>query len=238
MTESKAPDPWVTGTPPVAQRVPGIHETPDTTYVDSPGSGIRRPVLIGLGVGLAVTAIVAAVVLGSESTDEAQKTRTIPAATKTAPSHSSTTTTTTTTEPNTVTAPAVVPSTAVTAPPATAARTSPPAPAVAPTPRATASPAAPVYTPVGLPAGVGGTISGCSWQAAGGGQYQASGTITNAPTTSHGWTITIHWLQNGREVGAQSALVDLGAGQSKPWSLSMGAPTAPADPFSCALSVE
>jgi hypothetical protein len=90
---------------------------------------------------------------------------------------------------------------------------------------------------VPLPAGVGATLTGCSWQPTGSGQYEASGTLTNGPNTAHGWTITIHWLQAGREVGQQRAVVDPGPGAAKPWSLSLGAPTPPADPFSCALSV-
>ncbi len=80
-------------------------------------------------------------------------------------------------------------------------------------------------------------MTGCSWQPTGSGRYEASGTLTNGPGTQHGWTITIHWLQDGREVGEQSAAVNLGAGASTPWELSLGAPTPPADPFSCALSV-
>jgi len=47
----------------------------------------------------------------------------------------------------------------------------------------------------------------------------------------------MHWLQNGREIGQQSGVVEIGAGQSAPWSLAASAPVPPADPFACALSV-
>src|SRR5262245_61804732 len=57
--------PWVTGTPPGAQRVPGIDEAPEAKYVDPSVPSPWRPVLIGVGIGLAVTAIVGAVVFGS-----------------------------------------------------------------------------------------------------------------------------------------------------------------------------
>src|SRR4051812_30387312 len=63
-------DPWVTGPPPGAQRVPGIDEAPEAKYVDPTLPKPWRPVLIGVGVGLVVTAVVAAIVFGSGSSDE------------------------------------------------------------------------------------------------------------------------------------------------------------------------
>jgi hypothetical protein len=46
----------------------------------------------------------------------------------------------------------------------------------------------------------------------------------------------MHWLQNGREIAQQSAVVGVTAGQSAPWNLTLGAPNPPADPFSCSLT--
>lgn len=220
--------PWVTGTPVPAQRVPGIHQTQDTTYVEpEPENPRRRAVMIGLAIGLGVTAAFALIVLTMNASDDS-KPKTIGA--EKAPDVSTTSTTTTTTGPgaSTTSTPGVAP----TAPPATAA----PTPTTVATPRATADPAAPPYAAQPLPAGVSGTLASCSWQPAGGGRYEASGTLTNGPSTTHGWIVTMHWLQNGREVGQQSGVVEIGAGQSAPWSLAMSAPVAPADPFSCALS--
>jgi hypothetical protein len=191
----------------------------------------REAVIIGAAVGLGVTAIFAVVVLPGDSNDRPKES---------AVSAGGTASTATTRRAGTTTTLASLPSAPSTS---TSTRTSTttraaPAAVIPPTPRATAGAGAPVYTPVPLPPGVHATLTNCSWQPAGGGQYQAAGTLTNDPASTHGWTITIHWLQNGREVGQQSALVDLGVGQSKPWSLSMGAGTAPADPFSCALGVD
>jgi hypothetical protein len=88
-----------------------------------------------------------------------------------------------------------------------------------------------------LPAGVGATIGACSWQPAGGGRYEAAGTVTNGTAAARSWTVTIHWLQDGREIAEQATVVTLPAAAAKPWKLALAAPVAPADPFSCALSV-
>ncbi|MGZ6965519.1 MAG: hypothetical protein ACXVKA_15045 [Acidimicrobiia bacterium] len=222
-----AAEPWVTGAPIAAQRVPGIDEAPETTYVEPQSRKNRRAVLIGLAIGLGATAIFA-VVASANSSDGSKKSAL--ASKKRLSRTSSTSTTTTTLPPDTssTSAPAALP----VAPPSTTATTA----AAPPTPRATADPAAPVYVAEPLPAGVSGTLAACSWQTTNGGQYEASGTLTNAPSTTHGWTITIHWLQNGREIAQQSGVVDLAAGQSQPWSLSLSSASPPADPFSCALS--
>jgi hypothetical protein len=229
-TDAESAGPWVTGAPVPAQRVPGILETQDTTYVEpEPANRRRRAIMIGLAIGLGVVAAFAVIVLSMNSTDD-PKTKTIGAEKAPDVSTTSSTTTTTTTAPgaSTTSTPAVAP----TAPPATAATTT----TTVATPRATSDPAAPLYIAQPLPAGVSGTLGSCSWQPAGGGHYEASGTLTNGPSTTHGWIVTMHWLQNGREIGQQSGVVDIGAGQSAPWSLAMDAPVPPADPFSCALS--
>jgi hypothetical protein len=87
-----------------------------------------------------------------------------------------------------------------------------------------------------LPDGVTGTLTACAWDPVGGGRYLASGTITNSPSTNKPWTLTMHWLQNRREIATQSTIVALGAGESKPWTITLAAPTPPADPFACSLS--
>lgn len=225
--KNPAEEPWVTGAPAAAQRVPGIDETPDTTYVDPTTPHPRRAILIGVAVGLAVTAIVGAIVASARSTDDPTA-KAGPSATA---SRSSSTT-----EPSTTTTVASPSTTAlpVSNAPVTSATTVPAPPP--PTPRATANPAAAPYVDVPMPSGVSATLTSCAWQPTNGGQYEAAGTVTNAPSTNRGWTLTMHWLQNQRELAQQSAEVDLGAGQSKPWSLTLGAPTPPADPFSCSLS--
>jgi hypothetical protein len=219
--------PWVTGAPVPAQRVPGILETQDTTYVEPEPNRRRRAVLIGLAIGLGVVAAFAVIILSTDASDDPKPK---PIAAEKAPDVSTTASTTTTTAPGASTT--TTPGATTTAPPATAATT----PTTVATPRATSDPAAPLYIAQPLPSGVTGTLGSCSWQPAGGGRYEASGTLTNGPSTSHGWIVTMHWLQNGREIGQQSGVVEMGAGQTAPWSLAMSAPNPPADPFSCALS--
>lgn len=226
-------EPWVTGAPGPVRRVPGIDETSETTYVEPQAGTQRRAILAGLAVGLTVTAIFAAIVLTGGSTGDAKHGAVRPNVVVTTPSKKLRNTTTTTWATATTTTTAAAAPTATTAAPlsTTATTAAPP-----PTPRATAFPAAPAYAPVPMPAGVSGALTACSWQPTNGGQYQAAGTLTNGPSTNHGWTITMHWLQNGRQLSQQSAVVDLGPSQSKPWSLALSAPNPPADPFSCALS--
>jgi hypothetical protein len=232
-----AGEPWVRRTPVVGQRVPGIEEAQESTYVDK-GAGRTSwyvPVLVGVAIGLVVTAIFAAVVVSTDSGGSSKEAEVGPGATAT----SSTTrkTTTTTSEDwwkrtTTTTAPAASSGTTpnTTAPPTFAA-------AVVPaTPRATTDPAAPPYAQVPLPQGVSATLTNCAWQPTNGGQYEAAGTVTNGAATNHGWTLTMHWLQNAREIAQQTTVVPLTAGQSAPWSVTLAAPNPPADPFSCALT--
>jgi hypothetical protein len=227
-------EPWVTGTQPGAQRVPGIDEAPEAKYVDPSVPSPWRPVLIGVGIGLAVTAIVGAVVFGSRSGDEpSAKAKAGPATALTRPADvrdadgSATTTTTVA---------AATPSTTVAAAtPATTPATAAPAAAPAPTPRATANPALPLYTDQELPRGLTGTIGACAWQTANGGQLLASGTITNSPTTNKPWTLTMHFLQARRELAQSSVVVPIGAGQSKPWTITTRMPNPPPD-LVCSLS--
>lgn len=230
-------EPWVTGAPTVAQRVPGIDEAQETTYVDPehPGrSSWWRAALIGTGIGLVATAIFAAVMVSSDSDAGSDETVIGAGATASSSTTRSTTATTSVEWWRRATSTTV-------SPPATTSTTAPPpsalAAAVTPaTPRATASPALAPYTKVPLPNGVSATMTTCAWQPTNGGQYEAGGTVTNGPSTNHGWTLTIHWLQNDREIATQSAVVPLTAGQSAPWNLTLSAPAAPADPFSCALT--
>jgi hypothetical protein len=224
----------VTGTPPGAQRVPGIDEAPEAKYVDPSVPSPWRPVLIGVGIGLAATAVFAAIVFGSQTGDEPSASpEPGPATVVTRPQAdrladgSATTTTTVATPPST--AAAVVPA----APPPAPAPA--PAPTPPPTPRATANPALPLYTDQALPAGVTASIGTCAWQTANGGQLLASGTVTNAPTTNKPWTLTMHFLQARRELATSSVVVPLGAGQSKPWTITTRMPNPPPD-LVCSLS--
>lgn len=225
-----AAEPWVTGKPIAAQRVPGINEAQDATYVDPEPTSWRRAALIGGAIGLVVTAIFAAVVVSADSGGSPKKS-VVGAGATTRTFSNSTTTTTGAPVPSTTSPPP--PTTAAT--PSTTAAAAPVAAAL-PTPRATSDPAAPTFTAAALPHGLNATMSTCAWQPTNGGQYQAAGTATNGPSTNHGSTLTIHWLQNGREIAQQSALIPLTAGQSAPWNLTLAAPTPPADPFSCALT--
>jgi hypothetical protein len=223
-------EPWVTGDGPRPQHVPGIDDVPDTTYVEkSDARSARRAMLIGGAIGLAVVAIFAVVVLSGGSDNKTREEAVVGPDATLARSSTTTSTSTSSTSTTTTSAPPV---TSTTLPPATVA-TAAPAP---PTPRATADPAAAPYVPQSLPAGVSGTLTSCSWQPTAGGQYEAAGTLTNGPANPHGWAITIHWLQNSREIAQASTVVDITASQSKPWSLTLAAPVPPADPFSCALS--
>jgi hypothetical protein len=226
-------EPWVTGTQPGAQRVPGIDEAPEAKYVDPSVPSPWRPVLIGVGIGLAVTAIVAAVVFGSGSSDEpAAKAKAGPATALTRPADAregdGTATTTTTAAPTPST-------TAAAAVPATTPTTAAPAVAPPPTPRATANPALPLYAQQELPRGLTGRIGTCAWQTANGGQLLASGSVTNSPTTNKPWTLTMHFLQAGRELAQSSVVVPMGAGESKPWTIATRLPNPPPD-LVCSLS--
>jgi hypothetical protein len=225
-------EPWVTGTQPGAQRVPGIDEAPETRYVDPSVPRAWRPVLIGVGIGLAVTAIVGAIVFTSRSDDEpSAKAAAGPATAVTRPAtgREADGTTTTTTG-------AATPSTTVAAAtPATSPTTRAQVAAPPPTPRATANPALPPYADRALPAGVTASIGTCAWQTANGGQLLASGSVTNAPSTNKPWTLTMHFLQNRRELAQSSVVVPLGAGQSKPWTITTRMPNPPPD-LICSLS--
>jgi hypothetical protein len=79
------------------------------------------------------------------------------------------------------------------------------------------------------------SIGTCAWQTANGGQLLASGTVANAPTTNKPWTLTMHFLQNRRELAQSSVVVPLGAGQSKPWTITTRMPNPPPD-LICSLS--
>jgi hypothetical protein len=234
--ESSPDDTWVTGTPTGAQRVPGIDEAPEAKYVDPTLPSPWRPVLIGVGIGLAVTAIVGAIVFGSRTSDEQTVTpgpaTAITRAPDTGDRSSATTTTTVAAAPPPSTAAAATPVAPVA--PVAPAPTAAPAPP-APTPRATANPALPPYADQPLPAGVTASIGTCAWQTANGGQLLASGTVTNAPTTNKPWTLTMHFLQNRRELAQSSVVVPLGAGQSKPWTISTRLTNPPPD-LICSLS--
>ncbi len=227
---SRAEEPWVTGTPPGAQRVPGIDEAPDAKYVDPTVASPWRPVLIGVGIGLVVTALAGAIVFGTRSTDDSTA-QPGPATNITRPTSTTradaTTTTTGVATSSTTVAPAVAPATT----PATAARAATPPP----TPRATANPSLPLYVDQALPHGVTASIGACAWQTANGGQLVASGTVTNSPTTNKPWTLTMHWLQARRELAQASVVVPMGAGQSKPWSITTRMPNPPPD-LICSLS--
>jgi hypothetical protein len=190
--------------------------------------------LIGVGIGLAVTAIVGAVVFGSRSGDEpSAKAKAGPATALTRPADARDADGTATT---TTTVAAATPSTTVAAAtPASTPATAAPAAAPAPTPRATANPALPLYTDQELPRGLTGTIGACAWQTANGGQLLASGTITNSPTTNKPWTLTMHFLQARRELAQSSVVVPIGAGQSKPWTITTRMPNPPPD-LVCSLS--
>jgi hypothetical protein len=83
---------------------------------------------------------------------------------------------------------------------------------------------------------VSATLTGCNWQPAAGGQVQSAGTLTSHQGAAHTWTVTMIWLQNGRELARQSGTVALGPGETKSWGL-VTASGPPADPFGCALEV-
>jgi hypothetical protein len=217
--------------------VPGIDEAPEAKYVDPSVPSPWRPAVIGVGIGLAVTAVVAAIVFGSRTGDEPSATPepgpatavTRPAADRDGDATATTTTTAPAPTPSS-TAAAVVPVAPAPAPAPAAPAATPP-----PTPRATANPALPLYTDQPLPAGVTAGIGACAWQTANGGQLLASGTVTNAPTTNKPWTLTMHFLQARRELATASVVVPLGAGQSKPWTITARMPNPPPD-LVCSLS--
>jgi hypothetical protein len=211
------------------ERAPGLADASATTYVEPSPEHRRRSFLVGGAIALSVVAIVAVLALSARANGENDEVRGEPSRVL------KTETTSTTRSPASTTTSSPAPPPTSAPPPTTApAPTAPTTPATEPpTPRATADPALPRYTPVPLPAGAAATIVGCSWQPTAGGRYEASGTLTG----SRAWTVTVHWLQDGHEVGQQSVAVSPGPAGAKPWSLTHAAPTPPADPFSCALSV-
>lgn len=229
-------DGWVTlGRFWSTRRVPGIDETPETTYVAPPARIRRRTLIVGGAIALASIAIGAGLVFAAGSNGNSKGGKSDVSAAATLTSSSTVRSTTTSTAPTT---------TSSTSPPTTSTSTTRAAvPAsvpvtTAPTPRATADAAQPVYQAVALPAGVTATLTAgsCRWQTTGGGMLQASGTITSKSAAGQRWNMTMHWLQNGRSLAHQSGLMDLQPGESKPWSLTLSQPNPPAD-LACSLVV-
>jgi hypothetical protein len=196
----------------------------------------KRPVLLGAMVALATIALGIGLVLaiaaardssqGSAGADVSHSTKktattTKPGSAATTTTSSAVTTTTTTTTPTA--APGVTP--------ATTPPTSPPDP---PNP-------ADAYHPHPLPPGISAAISSCTWSAANGGELRANGTITNTAGSTDVWLVTVVWLTHNQtqdeEIDEQSDVYDAAIGQSTPWSLSISAPSPPAN-LSCALEVE
>lgn len=104
--------------------------------------------------------------------------------------------------------------------------------------RAYSDPTDPKYTAMALPAGISAIVSSCAWDAAHGGELQASGTISASPETDDAWFVTIVWLQNERELDQQFKMYEVAPGATVPWRLTTTAPLPPAEPFRCALEVE
>jgi hypothetical protein len=75
-------------------------------------------------------------------------------------------------------------------------------------------------------------LTACAW---GGGQLQAGGTITSHTASGRTWTVTVHWLQDGRALASQVAVVDLAPGESKPWGVTLPFER-PAD-LACSLEI-
>ncbi len=132
-------EPWVSDTSAGAQRVPGIDEAQEAMYVDPQQSDWRRPVLIGVAIGFAVTGIFAAIVLSPDSGGTSKETDVDVGISATSTTTRETTTTTTadwwTRGTSTTTAPPAAP--AATTPSTT---TSAGAPAAAVTPATHARP--------------------------------------------------------------------------------------------------
>lgn len=103
--------------------------------------------------------------------------------------------------------------------------------------RAYSDPEDPPYEAVLLPAGIGAQLTSCSWNAANGGELEASGTITASPETDDSWFVDVYWLQNERELDSQFELFEIAPGETKPWRLTAQAPLPPAEPFRCALEI-
>ncbi len=223
-------DGWVTlGRFWSGRRVPGIEETPETTYVAPPARIRRRTLIVGSAIALASIAIGAGLVFAAGSKNDSKQGQSHVSAAATQTSSSAVSSTTTSTAPSTTSTSPPTTSTTRAAVPAAA-------PAAAPaTPRATASAALPPFQAVALPAGVSATITAgtCRWQ---GGTLQASGSITSTSAAWHRWIMTMHWLQNGRSLAQQSGLMDLQPGESKPWSLTISQPNPPLD-LACSLVV-
>jgi hypothetical protein len=227
-------DGWVTlGRFWSSRRVPGIDETPETTYVAPPARIRRRTLIVGSAIALASIAIGAGLVFAAGSNGDANdgKSELSAAATLTS-STTVSSTTTSTAPPTTSTSP---PSTSTTRAAVPASASAPTPVTTPPTPRATANAAQPVFQAVALPKGVNATLTAgsCRWQT---GTLQASGTITSTSAAWHRWNMTMHWLQNGRSLAQQSGLMDLQPGESKPWSLTLSQPNPPAD-LACSLVV-
>jgi hypothetical protein len=98
------------------------------------------------------------------------------------------------------------------------------------------NPALPLYQAKPVPTGVSAALTGCTWQPTAGGQVQSEGTLTSRQSSAHTWTLTMIWLQNGRELARQTGTVSLAPGETKSWGLAT-ASGPPADPFGCALEV-
>jgi hypothetical protein len=107
--------------------------------------------------------------------------------------------------------------------------------------RAYSDPEDPIFQAPLLPAGISATLTpgSCAWDAANGGELQASGTVTAGPEADDGvWFVTVYWLQNDRELDEQFKEYPVEPGQTVPWRLTTTAPLPPAEPFRCALEIE
>ncbi len=219
-----------------SRRVPGIDEVPETTYVKPPARISRRTLIVGSAIALASIAIGAGLVFaaGSKGGPKLGKSELSAAATLTSSSSTSSSTTTTTTTAAPTSSTTTANTTATTRAASSGGSSTPVVAATPPTPRATADAAQPPYQPVPLPAGVTATLTSCRWQL--GGTLQAAGTITSTMATGHTWTMTMHWLQNSRDLAQQSGLMDLQPGEAKPWSLTISQPNPPAD-LACSLVI-
>lgn len=105
--------------------------------------------------------------------------------------------------------------------------------------RAYSDPTDPPYVGTLMPAGMSAQLTTCAWDAANGGELQASGTLTASPATEDdSWWVDVFWLQNDRELDDQFKLYEVAAGQTVSWRLTAQAPLPPAEPFRCALEVD
>jgi hypothetical protein len=265
MTEPKGPtrtggengDGWVSGDRWSPRRVPGIHDVPDATYRDGPRRIERRTLAIAGAIVLGSLIISGGFVVAAGSKgDSGDDTQLSAAATLTststrpftpsttaagtlpntgssgssAPNGSSTGSATTATSPTT--RPPARVAAPVSAPPVAAAGV-PSAPA---TPRATANPGFAPYQGKPVPAGVRASLGSCAWVTSGGGTLLAGGNLHSVASGARTWTVTMVWLQNGREFARQNGLVTLAPGELKSWQLTKPQPAPPAD-IACALEV-